>query len=101
MPKGKKAGKVKKAKVQPIGRDGEGQDAIPVAMLPVICPRCNSPRRTPFKQGRQDVRDFQDIQFQKTLAIRFNRIVYRVCVCLDCGQKMQVREFTMQPESRS
>lgn len=79
-------------------RDGEGADPIPVAVLPVVCPRCKSTRRKPFKDGRDRVRDFDSVLKEPSLGVFFSRIIYRRTECLDCGQKMIVREFTMKPD---
>jgi len=80
------------------GRDGEGAEPIPVAVLPVVCPRCKSTRRKPFKDGRDRVRDFDSVLKEPSLGVFFSRIIYRRTECLDCGQKMIVREFTMKPD---
>lgn len=99
MPKGKKAAKGTKAKVQPVGRDGEGKPTERVHMLPVICPRCRSPRRSPFIR-RETVLDFENVMTEPKLGVHYDRIIYRDCKCLDCGQRMRVREFTMKPPQK-
>lgn len=81
-----------------IVRDGEGAEPVAVAVLPVVCPRCKSTRRKPFKDGRDRVRDFDSVLKEPSLGVFFSRIIYRRTECLECGQKMIVREFTMKPD---
>jgi len=96
----KKGKKAAPAVTEPVdfGRDGEGKPAETVSMLPVICPRCRSVKRKPFKDGRDRVRDFAGIQVEPVLGVRYDRIIYRRTICLGCGQLLNVREFTMKPE---
>ncbi len=96
--KKKKATRRKPELVENIGRDGEGEDPVSVAVLPVVCPRCKSTSRKPFKDGRDRVRDFDSVMKEPSLGVFFSRIIYRRTECLDCGQKMIVREFTMKPD---
>ncbi len=86
--------------VEPVdfSRDGEGKPPEIVAMLPVICPRCRSTDRKSFKDGRDRVADMPGIKVEPTLGVRYDRIIYRRTVCNGCGQRLDVREFTMRPE---
>lgn len=89
---------IKPGETEEIGRDGEGKKRLTVSILPVVCPRCKSTKRAPFKEGRVRVRDYPMRQ-EPTLGVYYNRIIWRRTECLDCGQKMTVREFTIRPGS--
>jgi hypothetical protein len=78
-------------------RDGEDRPPAEVSILPVVCPNCKSTRRKPFKDGRDRTRDFEAMMKETVLGVFYNRIIYRRTECLDCGQKMAVREFTTRP----
>lgn len=94
MPRSKQGGKVKKAKSKSKAKDR----AQTVDMLPVFCPnpKCHSTKREHF-DGRAITRDFENVLIEPKLGIKFNRIIYRKTVCLDCGQRMVVRQFMMRP----
>lgn len=98
----KKAAKKKKPELvenqEDFTRDGEGADPVEVNVLGIVCPRCKSTERRPFKDGRDRVRDFGSVLKEKKLGVFFNRVIYRRTECLRCGQKMIVREFTMRPD---
>lgn len=88
----KKESKVVKPVIQ------EPQRAKTVDMVDAVCPnqRCRSTKRKHF-DGRKYVKDFDSMMREPKLGIQFNRIIYRKSTCLDCGQKMVVRQFTMRP----
>jgi len=90
----------KKAKKQATElRDGEGRPRAAVAMRPAICPNCNSANRKPFKDGIDRFIDYPVIKFLPGDGFRYDRIVWRKSECIDCGQKLTVREYTMKPET--
>lgn len=89
---------VEKAKLEEPGRDGEGQPAKVVPMFPVLCPRCNSPRRKRFRDGILGTSDFDCLQVHKPTGIKFDRIIRRSTECIDCGQRLIVSEYTRKPE---
>lgn len=81
-----------------IGRDGEGKPAVTVHFRPVVCPRCNSPKRKQFRDGRLITQDYPNVMFDPVLKVRYTRVVLRMTECLNCGQKLRVKEFTMSPD---
>ena len=61
------------------------------------CAKCQSTERSPYSQRRAT--DFHNTHLQDGKP--YNRIVYRSCHCLQCGQHRRDRTFELVEKSNS